>query len=200
MNFAKGTRPSADKKGKMKMKSIIVSAMVAGAAMFANAAAVDWTASAVVDPVATASAGKNTPASGWLGYLIMASDLSTITADLTNGDTSSLLASAIGAVKTSNTKGAFTASTAVGDIAAGSQEFYMIVLNAGSAAEAKSFYVSNKTTADVDASLDTEIKFGSQAANSKLASNWTAIGVPEPTSGLLMLVGLAGLALRRRRA
>ena len=184
----------------MKIKSIIVSAMVAGAAMFANAAAVDWTASAVLDPVATAAAGKNTGANGWLGYLIMASDLSTITADLANGDTSSLLAKAIGATKTTTAKGAFTASTAVGDIAAGSQEFYMIVLNAGSAAEAKSFYVSNKATADVDASLDTEIKFGSQAANSKLASNWTAIGVPEPTSGLLMLVGLAGLALRRRRA
>ena len=26
------------------------------------------------------------------------------------------------------------------------------------------------------------------------------LAVPEPTSGLLMLVGLAGLALRRRRA
>ena len=31
------------------------------------------------------------------------------------------------------------------------------------------------------------------------SSSWTAV-VPEPTSGLLMLVGLAGLALRRRRA
>ncbi len=32
------------------------------------------------------------------------------------------------------------------------------------------------------------------------ASAWTTASVPEPTSGLLMLVGLAGLALRRRRA
>jgi len=32
----------------------------------------------------------------------------------------------------------------------------------------------------------------------KSPMQWT--DVPEPTSGLLMLVGLAGLALRRRRA
>ena len=32
------------------------------------------------------------------------------------------------------------------------------------------------------------------------ASNWQTAAVPEPTSGLLMLVGLAGLALRRKRA
>lgn len=32
------------------------------------------------------------------------------------------------------------------------------------------------------------------------ASGWQSVAVPEPTSGLLMLVGLAGLALRRKRA
>ena len=29
---------------------------------------------------------------------------------------------------------------------------------------------------------------------------WTAVPVPEPTSGLLLLLGVAGMALRRRRA
>ena len=42
------------------------------------------------------------------------------------------------------------------------------------------------------------IGFGNQATATQAAGAWAA--VPEPTSGLLMLLGMAGLALRRRRA
>lgn len=42
---------------------------------------------------------------------------------------------------------------------------------------------------------------GNQATFLNNASNWQSYGaVPEPTSGLLMLLGMAGLALRRKRA
>ena len=42
------------------------------------------------------------------------------------------------------------------------------------------------------------INFGNQASYTQNASNWAA--APEPTSGLLLLLGVAGLALKRKRA
>lgn len=66
------------------------------------------------------------------------------------------------------------------------------------------YYIANKGTAAINTA-------GSNASVANLAKNlggtggtaitgWTSASVPEPTSGLLMLVGLAGLALRRKRA
>ncbi len=60
--------------------------------------------------------------------------------------------------------------------------------------------VEGKTT-----QLSFSAKAASQAAALDASSGYTAAGwytaaVPEPTSGLLMLLGVAGLALRRRRA
>ena len=66
------------------------------------------------------------------------------------------------------------------------------------------YYIANKAASNINTA-------GKGTAVSNLAKNiggtggtaisvWTAAAVPEPTSGLLMLLGMAGLALRRKRA
>ena len=76
--------------------------------------------------------------------------------------------------------------------------------DAATVADAKNYIVSAVASKTVAASgADIALAFGSMtgttSANTFLNSSWH-VAVPEPTSGLLMLVGLAGLALRRRRA
>lgn len=182
------------------MKKLIIAAVIVCTAVLANAAAIDWNASQVFDAVQTAAQGKNVAASGWLGYVVMEADYATVTADLAAGKTTSLVNKAVGPVKKTSSTGKFSDSTATGNIPAGEQSFYLIVLNSGNLAEATAYASSGKTTTTVDASLDTSIAFGSMKNYTSSVSNWTTVAAPEPTSGLLLLLGVAGLALKRKRA
>ena len=74
---------------------------------------------------------------------------------------------------------------------------YFVIVNGGD------FCISSLQSAAATKTLQYSEKTASQAVlnttGSYAGAGWYA-AVPEPTSGLLMLVGLAGLALRRHRA
>ena len=80
---------------------------------------------------------------------------------------------------------------------------YAVIFNAATIADATQYMVSSAQSATVGASGgNITLGFGSMAAtttaNKFYGATWES--VPEPTSGLLMLVGLGALALRRRKA
>jgi hypothetical protein len=84
------------------------------------------------------------------------------------------------------------------------KNIYAVIYDATSIADAKNYVVSDVLTITANAAGSTvPATFGSMAGTGtgKLAGYaWTATAVPEPTSGLLMLLGVAGLALKRKRA
>lgn len=81
---------------------------------------------------------------------------------------------------------------------------YAVIFNNANIADATQYMVSGVQSATVNAQgSNITLSYGSMSstttANKFLGATWQE-AIPEPTSGLLMLVGLGALALRRRRA
>ena len=83
----------------------------------------------------------------------------------------------------------------------GTHDFFFVLIDSD-----KIYLSATKTGVTANANDDAKsIAFGNQGDNSKLSAmgyqgtgTWSV--VPEPTSGLMILLGLAGLALRRKQA
>jgi hypothetical protein len=109
-----------------------------------------------------------------------------------------------GAVGADGTIAAVTGSSTT---LTGSQEAYVVLFDS-----ANNMFISDSTSKIIDELAGSSYGFneaqtGDIWANNGDASNgyqgagwYSAAAVPEPTSGLLLLLGMAGLALRRKQA
>ena len=181
------------------MKKIIIMAAAMMLGIVANAAAVVWQANAIQ------SSPDVTVGAGWL-VQVYSADIAFDYDDAKAGD--------ITAFASASTVAAGTTYRASGSVADGlangtSGSFYAVIYDASSVAGAKNYIVSDAVTVSATAAgNDVQLTFGAMAAptaaaNKFLNSSWTAVpseSVPEPTSGLLLLLGMAGLALRRKQA
>ena len=178
------------------MKKIMIAAFAAMLGIAANAAAIEWSTTGLVDSPDTAKAA------GWAVYVM---DASTFDAFAALSGTEVAAYAADNALFTSSTTaargGAINASYKGGNFAANETvSSYMVIFNNADAANATYYaYTKTESTTIAAGGADGAMQFGTFADATSTTGGWTQT-VPEPTSGLLMLVGLGALALRRRRA
>ena len=191
------------------MKKLMIALAAVAVAAVTQAASVDW------------SVGKNSwtldsgsyAAAGYTVYLINgATSLETIAAaiDSTTGAFDADQSWVYGSSVTANAKGTVAELTTTTDkLTRGtSYDFSVLIVDAGATGGPKYMVSStyNQAAYKVGDDEATTVAFGSDrlGANAltaaSAANGWAAAAVPEPTSGLLLLLGVAGLALKRKRA
>ena len=178
------------------------------AASVMQASTVSWSMSQVYS-YGTDGSSTSQRATGYIAYL-MVGDGSGMTA--LAGSEVADIKSYVGANNTyggsaTTSAGAITV-TAYGSYSGTSpMSAYAVVFDAASIDDASHFYVTAADTLLIPDSGDASLAFGKQKTGTTNTANWYAIGssgggsdIPEPTSGLLLVLGGAMLALRRRRA
>ena len=168
------------------MKRIVVATAVLGFALSVQAAAVAWNSGASGAGFTDPDGKKITTAMGY-----------TMTAYFYSDSAGNTLVTSSEATTANALTGNITATTS--DVFSGETTYYVkaIIANDSYTRETELVAFSTPTTGNAS------INFTTGAGLSSGSSAWSSGGwqaVPEPTSGLLLLLGVAGLALKRKKA
>ena len=180
------------------MKKLMFMLAAVAVAACTQAASVSWTCTNVKDGTGSAISG--------IAYFVNAATLSqetlagyTKASDFTTALSGMYSWTPETAGKYTNADGVANATLGLSDATA--SQAYLVVFDTATITDASHYYMTEVKSFDTYAGTMTQnVKWGSQSTASQAAGAWTSVSVPEPTSGLLLLVGMAGLALRRRRA
>lgn len=169
------------------MKKIIIALAAIASAVVANAGAINWKIYDV-----------DAPDSGYAYLFTSNTDMAEVTASVLAGtfftdytDSDWIYAGEI-------SEGEYLSGAILNGEYEGSTTLWMLALDSDSAGYGN-YLISNDdgVTQKIGASGTKSFEF----TYGDNLTEWTAVAdVPEPTSGLLMLLGMAGLALRRRRS
>lgn len=154
------------------MKKLLILAAVIVAGVAANAASFRWTALNVYGSDGT------TKFSGTATLYQVVAGGTDVVAD-------TFTTTAAGTISNTFSSDSYVAGT--------DYSFYFVIEDNGKT------FTSDVVTKAAQATSTPTVAFGNMTTATQNASNWSGSAVPEPTSGLLMLLGMAGLALRRRR-
>ena len=180
------------------MKKLIIAAAMVCAAAFAQAATVNWTISGV-----KAEDGSSDPTAGWavMAFYTEVGAGSTAIENAINSKTAASAAFEETDLVVSLHKGkvlAHDATVAALDTSKNYDFYFVVFNNADATAATKYAMVSalNQEYSGLDGNYSVSGVYSS-------STPWTDISapvIPEPTTGLLVLLGVAGLALKRKRA
>ena len=200
------------------MKKLIVGLAAIALAISANAATVSWGITGVQDAsatkltaghtymfFATSAAAAQTQIAAIAALAGTGADsLSAAMASAAWNDTKKATAAGTFSIGTSAAMGGYTLPTNADLGLTGGTTYYAyaVIFDTETITDSSNYIIAqgSPTTSGFATNADSSALNKTVTLGSQSAATWYAASVPEPTSGILLLLGLSGLALKRKRA